>query len=276
MNHRGEGVDRLVKYGLTQYEARAYLGLLNIGGRATAREVCSLTRIPRTKIYSVLDELERKRLAVAVSSKPRIYEGVPINTYLKNFEDRTRLALAKLDEDRRIMKVEGDRAARKASNFNTVKGRRNVIQRKLDMLDGAEVEVFERGTTGSGLRLANLLEIYSGVASRGVKIRYLGPTTSANGGNLRLFRAFADVRSGITDPAASEILVVDSREILIVHFVPDDGEVGKGDDAGIYSDDSGFVSDMLRTLERAWEASSVEDVVSTRATKGQRAIHVPL
>ncbi|MBI4394233.1 MAG: TrmB family transcriptional regulator [Euryarchaeota archaeon] len=279
MNHRAEGIERLVKYGLTQYEARAYLGLLNIGGKATAREVCSLTRIPRTKIYSVLDELERKQLAVAISDKPRIYEGVPINLYLKNFEDRTRVALAKLEEDRKTMagsKQGPAELARRRSNFNTVKGRRNVIQKKLDMLHRCETDVFERGTVGSGVRLANLLEQYSEAAARGVRVRYLGPVTTENSAQLRLFGTFAMLRNDLLGGAASETIIIDSKEILITHFVPDDGEMLKGDDAAIYSDDEGFVSDMARTLERAWEAGAAEDLVRKAPGRAQssRGIHM--
>jgi sugar-specific transcriptional regulator TrmB len=52
-------VEKLQRVGLTQYEAKAYLALLNTH-LSTATKVAEKSGVPRTKIYSVLEALKHK------------------------------------------------------------------------------------------------------------------------------------------------------------------------------------------------------------------------
>lgn len=55
-------VDRLVRIGLTQYEARVYIALIRRDG-STPADVARVTRVPRPRVYDVLDSLVAKGLA---------------------------------------------------------------------------------------------------------------------------------------------------------------------------------------------------------------------
>jgi sugar-specific transcriptional regulator TrmB len=61
-------VEKLQRVGLTEYEAKAYLALLGMH-LSTATKIAEKASVPRTKIYSVLESLERK-------SWIRIYSGL--------------------------------------------------------------------------------------------------------------------------------------------------------------------------------------------------------
>jgi sugar-specific transcriptional regulator TrmB len=63
-------VEKLQRVGLTQYEAKAYVALLNTHLN-TATEVSEKSGVPRTKIYSVLEALKHKGWV-------RVYSGVPL------------------------------------------------------------------------------------------------------------------------------------------------------------------------------------------------------
>jgi sugar-specific transcriptional regulator TrmB len=63
-------VDKLRQAGLTEYEAKAYLSLLNTHLN-TATQVSEKSGVPRTKIYSVLEALKNKGWV-------RVYSGVPL------------------------------------------------------------------------------------------------------------------------------------------------------------------------------------------------------
>jgi sugar-specific transcriptional regulator TrmB len=63
-------VEKLQRVGLTQYEAKAYLALLNTH-LSTATQVSEQSGVPRTKIYSVLETLKNKGWV-------RVYSGVPL------------------------------------------------------------------------------------------------------------------------------------------------------------------------------------------------------
>jgi len=63
-------VEKLQKIGLTEYEAKAYLSLLEDHLNSAAK-LSEKSGVPRTKIYSVLESLEHKGWI-------RIYSGIPL------------------------------------------------------------------------------------------------------------------------------------------------------------------------------------------------------
>jgi len=63
-------VKKLQRIGLTEYEAKAYLALLN-AHLNTATKISDKSSVPRTRIYSVLESLGQKGWI-------RIYSGVPL------------------------------------------------------------------------------------------------------------------------------------------------------------------------------------------------------
>jgi sugar-specific transcriptional regulator TrmB len=63
-------VEKLQKVGLTEYEAKAYVGLLS-DHLSTATKLSEKSGVPRTRIYSVLETLAQKGWI-------RIYSGIPL------------------------------------------------------------------------------------------------------------------------------------------------------------------------------------------------------
>ncbi len=66
----------LAEFGLSQYEARAYVALL-AKGTATAGELAYRAEIPRTKVYPVMLRLEKRGLATVGNKKPVTCSAVP-------------------------------------------------------------------------------------------------------------------------------------------------------------------------------------------------------
>lgn len=59
----------LEEFGLSKYEARAYLTMLGRGSLA-ASDLAYYANLPRTKVYQTVKKLEKKRLAVVSKQKP--------------------------------------------------------------------------------------------------------------------------------------------------------------------------------------------------------------
>ena len=68
----------LKKEGFSAYAAETYLALLTIG-RADGRKLASSTRVPFSKVYSVLKELEENGLVIKESARPAMYRPVDPN-----------------------------------------------------------------------------------------------------------------------------------------------------------------------------------------------------
>jgi sugar-specific transcriptional regulator TrmB len=80
-------VEKLQRVGLTEYEAKAYLALLNTH-LSTATKVSEKSGVPRTKIYSVLESLEHKGWVRIYSGVPLLFKAVePLRVFEKAKED---------------------------------------------------------------------------------------------------------------------------------------------------------------------------------------------
>jgi sugar-specific transcriptional regulator TrmB len=80
-------VEKLRRVGLTEYEAKAYLALLNTQ-LSTATQVSEKSGVPRTKIYSVLEALRNKGWVHVYSGVPLLFKAVqPLKVFEKAKED---------------------------------------------------------------------------------------------------------------------------------------------------------------------------------------------
>ncbi len=256
-----ERLTKMMEYGLTEYEARTYLALLDLGV-ASARDVANLSRVPRTKIYSVLDDLHAKQLAEIIPERPKKYGVVPFDSYLKTFEREYKSKLAKIEEDRKMLneafaskELPG---AEKAGSFHVLKGRKNVLNRKYEMVGRAELEVLEMGTEFSAVRMGYYMPLLRERARVGTKLKLLCPITSNNEENIEEFAKMGEVRGNPGKTPGSVIMVVDDSEVLICHYVPDDEHLFKGEDIAIWSDDRAIVRDMKATILAHWDNGTVQ------------------
>lgn len=69
-------VEKLQRIGLTEYEAKTYLALLNTH-LSTATKASEKTGVPRTKIYSVLESLRNKGWVKVYSGVPLLFKAIP-------------------------------------------------------------------------------------------------------------------------------------------------------------------------------------------------------
>ncbi|MDM7934226.1 MAG: TrmB family transcriptional regulator [Methanothrix sp.] len=79
-------IDGLRKLGLTEYEAKAYATLVGMG-EATAREAHELSGVPRTRIYDILRDLERKGFVESVNGSPTYYRAVEPDQVIERLRD---------------------------------------------------------------------------------------------------------------------------------------------------------------------------------------------
>ena len=71
-------VANLEEFGLSKYESMAYITLVS-RGTLGASEIAYYSNLPRTKIYTTLKKLERKKLSTLSSQKPMIAAAIPPN-----------------------------------------------------------------------------------------------------------------------------------------------------------------------------------------------------
>src|SRR5450631_1666073 len=99
MTDHGEAIaERLTQLGLTQYEARTYLGLLQTDS-ATGYSIANETGVPQPKVYETLRRLVERGAAARTGEKPARYTAIQPDILLKSLEAdfATRVAAARRD-----------------------------------------------------------------------------------------------------------------------------------------------------------------------------------
>src|SRR5687767_6345164 len=73
-----ERIARLQSLGLNEQQARAYLALLDVP-TATANDLSKTSRVPRAKLYEVLESLNRKGLIDVIPETPQRFRANPVS-----------------------------------------------------------------------------------------------------------------------------------------------------------------------------------------------------
>ncbi|MCS7041666.1 MAG: TrmB family transcriptional regulator [Bryobacteraceae bacterium] len=93
---------RLQQVGLNAYEARSYLVLMG-HPRFKALELAARARVPRQKIYEVLDSLVDKGFAQVIQEKTKLFSAVEPGLAIPAYLERQREAMERqLEEQRRM------------------------------------------------------------------------------------------------------------------------------------------------------------------------------
>src|SRR5438309_9746072 len=131
-----ERVRKLMEHGLTEYQARVYLTLLDLGA-ATATQISPLSKVPRTRIYATMQQLHQKGLVQILPETPLRYEPVSFDAYLRALGDDLRSRAKQIDTGldllAREFAINAQREPESHGRFEAIYGRKNVRERLLRM-----------------------------------------------------------------------------------------------------------------------------------------------
>ena len=241
----------LEEFGLSKYEAQAYVTLIT-KGTISASELAFYSEIPRTKIYPTLLKLEKKKLVIVSQTKPItctpiapedafdeiIHEQINKVTAMNSLIDNLKKAS---EESRRTRGSEERRYVQLSPN--------NVLQQLQNMIDG----------TGSSVRimadqwgLEFLTECRDKILSalrRGVEIKVIIPPAHIGSKPFKLIPDGVEIRAS---EVAQNCFIFDGTQLLVV-----DGANGSG---VIFSSAGILGGNQEKVFAGLWK-----DAISTRA-----------
>ncbi len=250
----------LEEFGLSKYEAQAYVALI-AKGTLSASELAYYSEIPRTKIYPTLLKLENKKLAILSKSKPIMctaiapedaFDGIiheqinkvnAMNTLVSN--------LKKASEESRK-----SRGSEEKRYFNI--SANNVLAQLQTMIEGSKSSIkIMADQWGLGL-LAECKDQLVTVLRRNLDVRLLVSPTQICSETYRIIPDGVDIR-------ASEItqncFIFDETELLMVN-----SSDGKG---AIFSSNDILGANQERIFSNIWKSATktkaLADMTKTEA-----------
>ena len=264
---------RLRQFGLTEYQARVYLALLDLG-TATATQIPPHSSVPRTRIYGAMAQLHERGLVEILPEDPLRYKPVPFNTFLTKQAAEHRERARRLEDDlpelTREFAIRSGAEPEFRGRFEAIRGRRNARERLLKMYNAAQRVIVAIGTVNSPKRIRNALG--SHILERwkqGVQLKYAFPVTDENWDDVAKLAEHAEVRN-IEFTMPVYLHVVDSAEFMMSHPIPDDDSHFRGDDISIWSDDAAIAQAIGSMAERMWEAGVAPGPMRGRDRRGRR------
>ncbi len=257
-----EFLGRLRKiFDLNLYEAKVWAALLS-RGVSTAGELSSISNVPRSRTYDILESLEKKGFIVMKLGKPikfvalkpeEVIERVKRNLMRDAQEKAKRLDRLKREdvlEELNSLFSQGIKFVEPNDLSGSLRGRQNLYNHLDMMLRGAEKTV-TIVTTEEGLnrKLEALKGTFEKCKKRGVKIRIAAPIDKNNIEIARELKKVAEVKS--MENMRARFVIVDSSQILFMLL--DDSKFHPNYDLGVWINTEFFASALEQMFELAWK-----------------------
>lgn len=202
----------LEEFGLSQYEARAYVTLIT-RGTISASEVAYYAELPRTKVYPVLLKLQQKKLAILSKSKPVLCTGIApedafddiVHEQIDKVEAMNNLVskMKKISEEsKKARGAEEKRYFHLSANY--------VVNQMRTMVEGAKSSIHITADSWGLSILAECKEELLAVLRRDLEIKLIVPVSVIGS------ESFRNIPEGV---------VIRSSEIIQNCFICDDTEL---------------------------------------------------
>lgn len=229
--HRSDIVEQLMDFGLTSYEAKAYVALAGLGP-SEPKKVAEEARIPYPSAYTALKTLQSKGWVELVVKKPVTYRAK------KPGDVKAVISSSLEDTFRELQKVYRSEPTEEAELVYTLRGSDKVLAKIYEMLRGARKSVIVVAPA-MGLENAKVMELLSRATERGVEVRAICDEEAVG-----LLPPGVEIRTG--NQVAFDLLVDDKVALI---GLPDHSACG-------WVDSPTVASHFKQFLELLWSTSS--------------------
>lgn len=260
---REEFLSRLRKiFDLNLYEVRVWTALLS-RGVSTAGELSTISDVPRSRTYDILESLEKKGFIIMKLGKPikfvalkpeEVVERVKKNLVVEAQNKSKRLEQLKGEDvlhELTTLFTQGVKFVEPSDLSGSLRGRQNMYNH-LDMMVREAERIVTVVTTAEGLnrKLEALMPSFDKARKRGVKIKIAAPINANNVKIAKELGKVAEVKA-IEGGFKARFAIIDSEQIMFMLL--DDEKVHPNYDVGIWINTEFFAKALEQMFELAWE-----------------------
>jgi sugar-specific transcriptional regulator TrmB len=260
---KDEFLGRLRKiFDLNLYEVKVWTALLS-RGTSTAGELSTISDVPRSRTYDILESLEKKGFIVMKLGKPikfvalkpeEVVERVKKNLMVDAKERTKRLEKLKNDEvliELSGLFTKGIKFVEPSDLSGSLKGRQNLYNHLDMMLREAEKSI-TIVTTSEGLnrKFEALMPSFAQAKKRGIKIRIAAPIDKNNMKIAKELKAVAEVRN--LEKIQARFAIIDSSQLMFM--VLDDEKFHPNYDLGVWISTEFFALALDQLFDMTWNS----------------------
>lgn len=237
--------NNLKELGLTEYETRAYIGLVK-SSPSTAGDLSEISDVPQSRIYDILSKLENRGWVESQSGRPARYRAKPPSEALHLLkikqEEKFRNASENIQEELEpLYEKEGE--VEKPEVW-TLRGEREILGKIGKMFADAEIEVLISMPFLSGV-FSRIEDFASVLEMKNLNLRLL---SNEENEITKKLKSKQKVEVRFRNPLFGGGVIVDGREALIILK-------SGGRTFGIWSDEVGLTKFAEEYFEYLWQDS---------------------
>ena len=259
----------LEEFGLSKYEAQAYVALIS-KGTISASELAYYSDLPRTKVYPILLKLEKKKLAIISKSKPILCTAIaPEDAFDDIVQDHINKVNAMNTLVSNLKKVSEEskksRGAEEKRYFNL--SANAVLNRLKIMIESSKSSIHVIVDPGCLVLLAECKEQLLSVLRRDLELKIIIAPSSIGSESIKSIPDGAKIR--ISD-IIQNCFVFDQTELMLI-----DGDDGKG---ATFSSTEILSANQMKVFSHVWKNAlkidSLSDMTKTDAQEVYRIIRI--
>jgi HTH-type transcriptional regulator, sugar sensing transcriptional regulator len=239
----------LKEFGLTEYEGKAYISLVESGALA-ASELSRVASIPYSKIYEIIGNLERKGWVESEQGRPSKYYAKAPSTALESSRVRfeTTLRASEAEALVELQPLYEKKGVQEKPDIWIVRGQDNILDKIKETLAGTRRELMVAMPVAPDPIVSVAVSVLALLRGKGVNVSVMLPETAGRETIARL-RESAKVRTR-ESLFGGGIISDDNRIVLLLGEDPE-----KGLTLAISSDHIGLVRFGKSYFEYLWESS---------------------
>ena len=243
IHNNSELVVSLEEFGLSKYEAKAYLTMVGKGSLA-ASEIAYYSNLPRTKVYPTLKKLEKKRLGVICQQKPLICSAVsPQESFgeIVELHERRLKNMKKIVDMLQRINDEGQRPSGSEEKRYFILDPKSTLEKVENFITNSRASI-NAILDIWGLRLiSQCKQSLIKAINNGINVKLLVANPCIGNENLLSLPEGVGLKIG---KAASNIIIIDSNKMISI-----DSSNGK---AAVFTSIDIFGLGQLRNFEEKW------------------------
>ena len=206
-------VANLEEFGLSKYESMAYITLVS-RGTLGASEIAYYSNVPRTKIYTTLKKLERKKLSTISSQKPMIATATPPSEAFGEIITLEERRLASMRSISNSLKKLGEDGKKSYEEKKYLILEPNIVVQKIEELISSAKSNIDLILDSWGRNVVFQCKTsLSEIARKGVKINMLLEIESLYRDSAVTFPNGVEIKS---DNVSGNILIFDFKKIVFI------------------------------------------------------------
>ena len=239
----------LKDFGLTEYEVKAYIALVE-SSPMPASQLSSTAAIPYSKIYEILGNLERKGWVESEQGRPSKYFPKPPSAALESSRLRTENTLksSQTDAMSELQPLYERKGVQERPDIWIVRGQNNILDRIKETLSRTRRELLVAMPIVPESVITIAAPLLSLMTSRGIKVSVMVPEMTDRG-TIKKLKGLAEIR--VREKMFGGGMISDSNEIIILLGE----EPEKGLTLAISSAHEGLVKFGKIYFEFLWESS---------------------